>query len=159
MLHMQIGLLFFVSGFWGFFPLFQAIFTFPQELLMLEKERSSGMYRLSSYFMSRVVADLQMELSLPSIFIHTLLLHVLVSQDLGASVMDQKMQPHCPHCSCCVSCLLVVFMFSMFWCLFHGWSTFPSATTTTSSLSRLNIAMARHTLVLLASVELPNFLL
>ncbi|KAG4987043.1 hypothetical protein JHK84_034998 [Glycine max] len=55
---------------------------------MLEKERSSGMYRLSSYFMSRVVADLQMELSLPSIFIHTLLLHVLVSQDLGASVMD-----------------------------------------------------------------------
>lgn len=117
---MQIGLLFFVSGFWGFFPLFQAIFTFPQELLMLEKERSSGMYRLSSYFMSRVVADLQMELSLPSIFIHTLLLHVLVSQDLGASVMDQKMQPHCPHCSCCVSCLLVVFMFSMFQCLFHG---------------------------------------
>ncbi|KHN36795.1 ABC transporter G family member 9 [Glycine soja] len=110
----QIGLLFFISGFWGFFPLFQAIFTFPQELLMLEKERSSGMYRLSSYFMSRVVADLPMELSLPTIFILitywmaglkgkllnflytllTLLLHVLVSQGLGlalgATVMDQK---------------------------------------------------------------------
>ncbi|KAL2331465.1 hypothetical protein Fmac_019046 [Flemingia macrophylla] len=110
----QIGLLFFMSGFWGFFPLFQAIFTFPQEILMLEKERSSGTYRLSSYFMSRMVADLPMELVLPTIFISitywmaglranilsflytlfSLLLNVLVSQGLGlalgASVMDQK---------------------------------------------------------------------
>ncbi|XP_027342929.1 ABC transporter G family member 9-like [Abrus precatorius] len=110
----QIGLLFFISGFWGFFPLFQAIFTFPQELMMLEKERSSGMYRLSSYFMSRMVADLPMELVLPTIFLCitywmaglkakvvnflytllSLLLNVLVSQGLGlaigAGVMDQK---------------------------------------------------------------------
>ncbi|KAK7401844.1 hypothetical protein VNO78_13657 [Psophocarpus tetragonolobus] len=110
----QIGLLFFMVGFWGFFPLFQAIFTFPQELMMLQKERSSGMYRLSSYFMSRVVADLPMELILPIIFIFitywmaglkanginflytllSLLLNVLVSQGLGlalgAGVMDQK---------------------------------------------------------------------
>ncbi|KAK7272511.1 hypothetical protein RJT34_29149 [Clitoria ternatea] len=110
----QIGLLFFISGFWGFFPLFQAIFTFPQELMMLEKERSSGMYRLSSYFMSRMVADLPMELVLPTIFLLiaywmaglkanvvnflctllSLLLNVLVSQGLGlaigAVVMDQK---------------------------------------------------------------------
>ncbi|KAJ6724429.1 ABC TRANSPORTER G FAMILY MEMBER 28 [Salix viminalis] len=65
----QMGLLFFYSGFWGFFPLFQAIFTFPQERSMLEKERSSGMYRLSSYFMSRIVSDLPMELVLPTIFV------------------------------------------------------------------------------------------
>lgn len=111
---MQIGLLFFESGFWGFFPLFQAIFTFPQELRMLEKERSSGMYRLSSYFMSTVVADLPMELILPTVFVVitywmaglkasfvnfvqtlvVLLLSVLVSQGLGlaigATIMDQK---------------------------------------------------------------------
>ncbi|OMP04639.1 ABC transporter-like protein [Corchorus olitorius] len=110
----QIGLLFFASGFWGFYPLFQAIFTFPQERMMLEKERSSGMYRLSSYFMSRTIADLPMELILPTAFIiitywmaglkpsagnflHTLfvvLFSVLVAQGLGlalgALVMDQK---------------------------------------------------------------------
>ncbi|RDX72208.1 ABC transporter G family member 9, partial [Mucuna pruriens] len=110
----QIGLLFFLTGFWGSMPLYQAIFTFPQELVMLEKERSSGMYRLSSYFMSRVVGDLPMELVLPTIFLtitywmaglkanvlnfsYTLLslfLNVLVSQGLGlaigAIVMDQK---------------------------------------------------------------------
>ncbi|KAE8680149.1 ABC transporter G family member 9 [Hibiscus syriacus] len=113
-LQYQIGFLFFISGFWGMFPLYQAIFTFPQEHLMLEKERSSGMYRLSSYFMSRIVSDLPMELILPTVFItisywmtglkptagnflHTLLallLCVLVSQGLGlaigALVMDQK---------------------------------------------------------------------
>ncbi|KAF8413924.1 hypothetical protein HHK36_001920 [Tetracentron sinense] len=110
----QIGLLFFYSGFWGFFPLFQAIFTFPQERLMLMKERSSGMYRLSSYFMARTVGDLPMELVLPTIFVtitywmgglrptagnyfHTLavlLYSVLVAQGLGlalgAIVMDLK---------------------------------------------------------------------
>ncbi|KAL4310231.1 hypothetical protein GQ457_01G004830 [Hibiscus cannabinus] len=110
----QIGFLFFISGFWGMFPLYQAIFTFPQERLMLEKERSSGMYRLSSYFMSRIVSDLPMELILPTVFItisywmaglkptagnflytlFALLLCVLVSQGMGlavgALVMDQK---------------------------------------------------------------------
>uniref|UniRef100_A0A5B7BSZ5 Putative ABC transporter G family member 9 n=1 Tax=Davidia involucrata TaxID=16924 RepID=A0A5B7BSZ5_DAVIN len=110
----QIGLLFFSSGFWGFFPLFQAIFTFPQERMMLEKERSSGMYRLSSYFMARTVGDLPMELVLPTVFVaitywmaglkptagnfmetlFSLLFSVLVSQGLGlalgAVVMDQK---------------------------------------------------------------------
>ncbi|CAH2077781.1 unnamed protein product [Thlaspi arvense] len=110
----QIGLLFFMSSFWGFFPLFQQIFTFPQERKMLEKERSSGMYRLSSYFMSRVIGDLPMELILPTIFLTitywmaglnpkavkffltllVLLVHVLVSGGLGlalgALVMDQK---------------------------------------------------------------------
>ncbi|XP_016561883.2 ABC transporter G family member 9-like [Capsicum annuum] len=110
----QIGLLFFYSQFWSFYPLFQAIFTFPQERMMLEKERSSGMYRLSSYFMSRIIVDLPMELVLPSVFViitywttglkpfalnffstlFTLLFSVLVSQGLGlalgALVMDQK---------------------------------------------------------------------
>ncbi|VVA41706.1 PREDICTED: ABC transporter [Prunus dulcis] len=114
--HLQdrTGLFFFMSEFWGFFPLLQAIFTFPQERKMLEKERSSGTYMLSSYFISRIVADLPMELALPTLFVtitywmaglkptaghffHTLLvllLSVLVAQGmglaLGALVMDQK---------------------------------------------------------------------
>ncbi|KHN08925.1 ABC transporter G family member 9, partial [Glycine soja] len=110
----QIGILFFISSFWSSMALFQAIFTFPQELTILKKERSSGMYRLSSYFMSRMVGDLPMELGLPTIFlaivywmaglkpnvanfIYTMLsvfLNVLVSQGLGlaisAIVMEQK---------------------------------------------------------------------
>ncbi|KAD5507650.1 hypothetical protein E3N88_15353 [Mikania micrantha] len=102
----QSGLLFFYTGFWGFFPLFQAIFTFPQEILMLDKERSSGMYRLSSYFVSRTLGDLPMEMVMPTLFCiitywmaglkptfgsflyawFALLLSVLVSQGLGLAL-------------------------------------------------------------------------
>lgn len=110
----QIGLLFFFSIFWGFFPLFNAIFAFPQERPMLIKERSSGMYRLSSYYFARMAGDLPMELVLPTIFVTVtywtgglkpsfvtfvltlliILYNVLVSQGLGlamgAILMDVK---------------------------------------------------------------------
>ncbi|KAL8166200.1 hypothetical protein V2J09_007699 [Rumex salicifolius] len=110
----QVGLLFFYTGFWGFFPLFQAIFTFPPERQMLEKERSSGMYRLSSYFIARIASDLPMELALPTAYttivyfmaglkpdptafffnLFSLLFSVLVSQGLGLALgaifLDQK---------------------------------------------------------------------
>ncbi|XP_068645009.1 ABC transporter G family member 9-like [Aristolochia californica] len=102
----QIGLLFFYSSFWSFYPVFQAIFTFPQERLMLTKERASGMYRLSSYFMARMAGDMPMDVVLPIVFVtmtywmgglnpgaahffYTLavvLLCVLVAQGLGLAV-------------------------------------------------------------------------
>ncbi|MCL7049809.1 hypothetical protein MKW94_007233 [Papaver nudicaule] len=114
--HVQdrIGLLFFFSVFWGFFPLYNAVFTFPQERAMLIKERSSGMYRLSSYFLARTAGDLPMELALPTAFVFIIywmgglkpdpttfilsllvvLFSVLVSQSLGlafgAILMDVK---------------------------------------------------------------------
>ncbi|XP_056683677.1 ABC transporter G family member 22 isoform X2 [Spinacia oleracea] len=64
----QAGLLFFISVFWGFFPLLTAIFTFPQERVMLIKERSAGMYRLSAYFAARNITDLPLDLILPIFF-------------------------------------------------------------------------------------------
>ncbi|KAF9677293.1 hypothetical protein SADUNF_Sadunf08G0092900 [Salix dunnii] len=110
----QVGLLFFFSIFWGFFPMFNAIFTFPSERPMLIKERSSSMYRLSSYYFARMTGDLPMELVMPAIFIAVtywmgglkpslitfvltlsiILFNVLVSQGLGlalgAILMDVK---------------------------------------------------------------------
>ncbi|PKI55937.1 hypothetical protein CRG98_023669 [Punica granatum] len=110
----QVGLLFFFSIFWGFFPLFNATLAFPLERPMLTKEMSSGMYRLSSYFFARTAGDLPMELVLPTIFVTVtywmgglrpsmvtfaltlliVLFNVLVSQGLGlalgAILMDVK---------------------------------------------------------------------
>ncbi|KAL6006931.1 ABC transporter G member 14 [Asimina triloba] len=81
---------------------------------MLIKERSSGMYRLSSYFFARMAGDLPMELILPTFFtvitywmgglrpspcnflltLVVILYNVLVSQGLGlalgAILMDVK---------------------------------------------------------------------
>ncbi|XP_077225725.1 ABC transporter G family member 22-like isoform X2 [Tasmannia lanceolata] len=65
----QTGLLFFISVFWGFFPVFTAIFTFPQERAMLNKERAVDMYKLSAYFMARTTSDLPLDLFLPIIFL------------------------------------------------------------------------------------------
>uniref|UniRef100_A0A2N9F7P3 ABC transporter domain-containing protein n=1 Tax=Fagus sylvatica TaxID=28930 RepID=A0A2N9F7P3_FAGSY len=110
----RIALLFFFSVFWGFYPLYNAVFTFPQERRMLIKERSSGMYHLSSYFLSRTVGDLPLELALPTAFVFIIywmgglkpdpatfilsllvvLYAVLVSQSLGLAIgailMDVK---------------------------------------------------------------------
>uniref|UniRef100_A0A5B7BG54 Putative ABC transporter G family member 22-like n=1 Tax=Davidia involucrata TaxID=16924 RepID=A0A5B7BG54_DAVIN len=65
----QAGLLFFISVFWAFFPLFTAIFTFPQERAMLAKERSVDMYKLSAYFIARNISDLPLDLILPVLFL------------------------------------------------------------------------------------------
>ncbi|KAL0351374.1 UNVERIFIED_CONTAM: ABC transporter G family member 25 [Sesamum calycinum] len=110
----RLGLLFFISIFWGVFPSFNAVFTFPQERAIFMKERASGMYTLSSYFMARITGDLPMELVLPTLFLSitywmtglkpelsafvlTLIVvlgYVLVSQGLGlalgALIMDAK---------------------------------------------------------------------
>ncbi|PKI42952.1 hypothetical protein CRG98_036750 [Punica granatum] len=65
----QAGLLFFIAVFWGFFPVFTAIFTFPQERAMLSKERAADMYRLSAYFLARTTSDLPLDLVLPILFL------------------------------------------------------------------------------------------
>ncbi|KAK4439212.1 ABC transporter G family member 9 [Sesamum alatum] len=64
----QVGFFNFYATFWSNFPMFEAIFTFPRERMMLEKERSSGMYRLSSFFMALTLGDLPIQLVLPSIY-------------------------------------------------------------------------------------------
>lgn len=110
----RLGLLFFISIFWGVFPSFNAVFAFPQERAIFMKERASGMYTLSSYFMARISGDLPMELILPTLFLSitywmtglkpelssfiltliVLLGYVLVSIGLGlalgALIMDAK---------------------------------------------------------------------
>ncbi|KAJ4962440.1 hypothetical protein NE237_022379 [Protea cynaroides] len=110
----RLGLLFFIAIFWGVFSAFNSVFTFPQERAIFMKERSSGMYTLSSYFMARAVGDISMELILPMIFtimvywmaglkpemgaflstLVVLLGYVLVAQGLGlalgAIIMDAK---------------------------------------------------------------------
>ncbi|KAI8562814.1 hypothetical protein RHMOL_Rhmol03G0064300 [Rhododendron molle] len=65
----QAGLLFFIAVFWGFFPVFTAIFTFPQERAMLNKERAADMYRISAYFLARTSSDIPLDLLLPVLFL------------------------------------------------------------------------------------------
>lgn len=68
MYAMQAGLLFFLSVFWGFYPLFSAVFMFPQERAMLAKERSIDMYKLSAYFLAKNTSDVPLEFIMPVVF-------------------------------------------------------------------------------------------
>lgn len=110
----RLGLLFSIAVFWGVLPATSATFTFPQERAIFMKERASGMYTLSSYFMAKIIGDMPMELILPIIFltitywmsglkpelgaflltVMVILGYVLVSQGLGlafgALIMDSK---------------------------------------------------------------------
>ncbi|KAH7853669.1 hypothetical protein Vadar_005295 [Vaccinium darrowii] len=52
-----------------FFPVFNAIFTFPQERAMLNKEQAANMYRMSAYFVARTSSDLPLDLLLPVLFL------------------------------------------------------------------------------------------
>ncbi|KAI3895423.1 hypothetical protein MKW92_021180 [Papaver armeniacum] len=102
----QISLIYYFSVFWSMMPIFSSITTFPQERLMLTKERSSSMYRLSAYFVARTTSELPMELALPTLFaiitywmgglkptasnffktLFSLLYSVLVSQGMGLAI-------------------------------------------------------------------------
>jgi hypothetical protein len=50
--------------------MFGALFTFPKEVKMLVKERSSGMYSLAAYFVSRTMSHLPLDLLYPSTFVY-----------------------------------------------------------------------------------------
>ncbi|KAF5184409.1 Abc transporter g family member [Thalictrum thalictroides] len=80
----RLGLLFFITIFWGVLPSANAVFAFPQEQAIFRKERASGMYTLSSYFMARVVGDLPMELILPTVFVTVLYWMAGLKPEFGA---------------------------------------------------------------------------
>jgi len=102
----KTGLVFFTAIYWSFYALFSELLTFPAERSVIRKERGSGAYRLSAYFLSRSVADVPARLLMPSLFIcivywttnfmpdagaffatwSTLLLHCVVFMGMGQLV-------------------------------------------------------------------------
>ncbi|GJQ08303.1 hypothetical protein GpartN1_g94.t1 [Galdieria partita] len=63
-----MGALFFAGLFWGFFTMFQALTTLPSEKPVLSKERASGAYRLSAYFLGKALVEVPLDLIYPFFF-------------------------------------------------------------------------------------------
>jgi len=63
------GLVFFNMTFWVFDSLFTAFMSFPSERELIFKERSSGSYRLSAYFIAKTISEAPMRLALPFSYI------------------------------------------------------------------------------------------
>jgi ATP-binding cassette subfamily G (WHITE) protein 2 len=55
--------------FWPFHTLMHGLLSFPFERAVIEKERASGSYRLSAYFVAKSLADAPLKLILPTLFL------------------------------------------------------------------------------------------
>ncbi|UJR07235.1 hypothetical protein I4U23_011523 [Adineta vaga] len=60
---------FFIMTFWPFHTLLVGLLSFPFERLVIAKERASGSFRLSSYFMAKSLAETPLKLVLPTLFL------------------------------------------------------------------------------------------
>ena len=61
--------IFFIMTFWPFQTLMMGLLSFPFERTVIEKERASGSYRLSAYFIAKSLAEAPLKLVLPTLFL------------------------------------------------------------------------------------------
>jgi len=62
------GYYFFTMTFWVFDSMFGALMSFPAENAVIVRERASGSYRLSAYFLAKTTSDAPVRLVLPLIY-------------------------------------------------------------------------------------------
>ncbi|KAI8812615.1 P-loop containing nucleoside triphosphate hydrolase protein [Cladochytrium replicatum] len=63
------GFIFFIMTFWPINAAFSGLLVFPDERAVVNKERSSGSYRVSAYFLAKTFAEMPLILTLPVVFL------------------------------------------------------------------------------------------
>jgi ABC-type multidrug transport system permease subunit len=61
--------IFFIMTFWPFQTLMGSLMSFPSERAVIEKERASGSFRLSAYFIAKSLAEAPIIIVLPTLFV------------------------------------------------------------------------------------------
>lgn len=65
----RVGFIFFIVTYWGFTPLFYGLLAFPTEDVVISKERSSGSYHLSAYYLAKLISELPLLFFQPTFFL------------------------------------------------------------------------------------------
>jgi ABC-type multidrug transport system permease subunit len=63
------SILFFIMLFWALDTIMMSLLSFPFERSVIEKERASGSFRLSAYFIAKSLAEAPLKLVLPTLFL------------------------------------------------------------------------------------------
>lgn len=136
-----VGVLFFMLMFLSFRTMFTSLFTFPNEQRHMLKERASGMYRLSAFYIARSLSDFPADMTIPSGFIiivyfmaglrynaaaffgvyGTLLLSMFVAQSYGLLLGSYFMNPKTAQAVAAVMMLAFILTGGFFVVNIPGW--------------------------------------
>lgn len=82
----RVSYYFFTMTYWVFDAMFNALMAFPEERRIIFKERDSGMYHLSAYFVARTTSEAPTRLSLPCFYMVISYWLAWINPDFGVFV-------------------------------------------------------------------------